>query len=101
MTCSAAHLLQEPWRPAIGENIHLYDDSFDFERVCAYILSFELHNHSVICREDTILTLKKRKQTQGSEMTELRKCQFVRLQVTQLGLELISPVTVFMRFQVH
>lgn len=60
---------QEPWLSAIGENTHLYDDSFDLERVCAYIVSFELHNHSVICREDTILTLQKRKQTQGSEMT--------------------------------
>ena len=54
---------------AIGENIHFYDNSFDFESICAYIVSFELHNHSVICREGTILTLQKRKQTQGSEMT--------------------------------
>ena len=60
---------QEPWLSAIGENTCLCDDSFDFERVCAYIVSFELHNHSVICREDTILTLQKRKQTRGSEMT--------------------------------
>lgn len=60
---------QEPWLSAIGEKKHLYDDSFDFERVCAYIVSFELHSHSVICREGTILTLQKRKQTQGSEMT--------------------------------
>lgn len=54
---------------AIGENIHFYDNSFHFESICTYIVSFELQNHSVIHREGTILTLQKRKQTQGSEMT--------------------------------
>lgn len=54
---------------AIGENRHFYDNSFHFESICTYIVSFELQNHSVIRRESPILTLQKRKQTQGSEMT--------------------------------
>lgn len=49
-----------------------------FESICAYIVLFELHSHSVICREGTIPTLQKKDKFRGVTcLLELHKFKFI------------------------